>query len=199
VDGLSDEALLASLRTGPEYLSEFYRRHVARVIGMGARRFNNAEDVADFVANVFVEVMTSIDSFDPARGSAVAWLYGLGGNVAAAMRRRASRTVDAERRLAGRALLDQDDHARVEERIDAAAAARQVYEAMQALSESDRQLLELIAVDGLSPSAAAATLGISGIAARVRLVRARGRLQATMRSTGRPFPTQHTVKEEAPA
>jgi len=76
---------------------------------------------------------------------------------------------------------------------------RQVYEAMQALSESDRQLLELIAVDGLSPSAAAATLGISAIAARVRLVRARGRLQAAMRLTGRPFPNRHTVNEEAPA
>ena len=195
---LRDEALLASFRAGPEYLSEFYRRHVARVMGMGARRFRKPEDVADFVANVFLEVITSVDQFDEARGSAVAWLYGLGGNVASGMRRKAWRIGDAEERAAGRALLDSDDYVRVEERIDAATQARSVYEALQWLRDADRRLLELVAVDGLSPTEAASTLGISPIAARVRLVRARGRLRASLRAAHVPFPT-HTVTEEARA
>jgi RNA polymerase sigma-70 factor (ECF subfamily) len=123
--------------------------------------------------------MTSANWFDPARGSAVAWLYGVGANVAASMRRRTGRIVDSERRLAGRALLDADDYVRVEERIDAA-AARRVYEAMQTLSESDRRLFELIAVDSLTTRDAASALGVSPVAARVRLLRVRRRLRAVL-------------------
>ena len=89
--------------------------------------------MADFVANVFLEVMRSAGGYDPRRGNAVAWLYGLAGNVAAGMRRQQQRLTDAEHRLAGRALLDADDYARVEERIDAASALRRAFEAMQQL------------------------------------------------------------------
>ena len=92
------------------------------------RRFSTPEDVADFVANVFLEVLRSAGSYDPRRGDAVAWLYGLAGNVAAGMRRQQRRSTDAEHRLAGRSLLDADDYARVEERIDAASALRRAYE-----------------------------------------------------------------------
>jgi RNA polymerase sigma factor (sigma-70 family) len=164
----SDEGLLAAIAAGPGFLPEFYRRHVARVTGVGVRRFSTPEDVADFVANVFLEVLRSAGSYDPRRGDAVAWLYGLAGNVAAGMRRQQRRSTDAEHRLAGRALLDADDYARVEERIDAASALRCAYEAMQQLPEQDRRRLELVAVDGLSTGEAARALGISAVATRVR-------------------------------
>lgn len=123
----SDEELLVAVGAGPGALPEFYRRHVDRVTRMGVRRFGNAEDVADFVASVFVEVLASAARFDPRRGSAVAWLYGLAGNVAAGMYRRGSQAAQAEQRLSGRALLDSDDYIRVEERIDAAAELRRMY------------------------------------------------------------------------
>ena len=90
--GASDEELLAAIAAGPGAFPEFYRRHVARVTGMGVRRFDSPEDVADFVANVFLEVLGSADRFDPRRGTAVAWLYGVAGNVAAGMYRRQART-----------------------------------------------------------------------------------------------------------
>jgi DNA-directed RNA polymerase specialized sigma24 family protein len=72
------------------------------VTGVGVRRFSRPEDVADFVANVFLKVLESAGSYDPRRGNAVAWLYGLAGNVAAGMRRQQQRLTDAEHRLAGR-------------------------------------------------------------------------------------------------
>jgi hypothetical protein len=50
VHELTDEELLAAISAGPGAIREFYLRHVARVTGMGVRRFDNAEDVADFVA-----------------------------------------------------------------------------------------------------------------------------------------------------
>jgi RNA polymerase sigma factor (sigma-70 family) len=110
----------------------------------------------------------------------VAWLYGLGSNVAAAMYRQQARALRAEQQLQGHALLDADDYARVEERIDAAAGLRRTYTAMQRLTHQDRQVLELVAVDGLSAVEAARALSISPVAARVRLTRARNRLRAAL-------------------
>jgi RNA polymerase sigma-70 factor (ECF subfamily) len=177
---VSDEQLLAEIAAGPGGLPEFYRRHVGRVIGMGARRFGNPADVADFTAEVFLEVMTSAASFDPRRGRAVAWLYGVAANVAARMFRKRSRERTAAARLAGHALLDADDHLRVEQRIDAVRDLRSAYRAMAELEPGDRQILELVAIDGLTPVDAAAALGISRVAARVRLSRARRRLSEAM-------------------
>lgn len=195
-DERSDEELLVAIGAGPGALPEFYRRHVAKVTGMGVRRFDSPEDVADFVADVFMEVLRSAGRYDPRRGAAISWLYGLAGNVAAGMRRRQARLIDAERRVAGRALLDANDHLRVEERIDAAAALRRTYRAMRRLPDADRRLLELITVDELSPAEAAEALGIGVVAARVRLLRARARLRALLSAADQPRPgTTNLVKE----
>lgn len=189
---VSDEELLAAVGAGPGAFPEFYRRHVAKVTGMGVRRFGDAEEVADFVADVFLEVLSSAARFDPRRGGAVPWLYGVAANVAADRGRRRMRRVRAEQRLAGRAFLDADDCARVEERIDAAARLRRTYQAMRHLPERDRRLLELVAVDGLSTGEAARALAISPVAARVRLSRARARLRAALAEAG-------DVHDERPA
>ena len=192
----SDEELLAAIATGPGAFPEFYRRHVARVTAMGVRRFGNPEDVADFVATVFLEVLGSADGFDPGRGPAVAWLYGVGSNVATAMYRQRWRAVQAEQRISGRALLDPDDYARVEEGIDAAARLRQTYLAMRDLPEQDRRLLELVAVDGLSTREAAHALKLTPVAVRVRLSRARSRLRVALtRQDGPDTRALHTIQE----
>jgi RNA polymerase sigma-70 factor (ECF subfamily) len=192
----SNEDVLVAVAAGPGALAEFYRRHVAKVVGMGVPRFSNPEDVADFVATVFLEVLRSAGGYNPRRGSAVSWLYGVAGNVAAGMYRNQARAVDAEQRLAGRQLLDADDFARVEERIDAAAALRHVYQAMQRLGDADRRLLELVAVDGLSLGEAADALRITPVAARVRLTRARRRLRTAMRLADLPSTVTYLVREE---
>lgn len=193
----TDEDLLVAVAAGPGALQEFYRRHVAKIMGMGVRRFGNPEDVADFVATVFLEVLNSAGGFDPRRGNAVSWLYGLASNVAIGMYRQQARSTDAQLRLAGRALMDADDISRVEERIDAAARLRQVHQAMSRLGDADRRLLELVAVDGLSPSQVADALTITPVAVRVRLLRARHRLRAAMSVPEPPAdPSPFLIKEE---
>jgi RNA polymerase sigma factor (sigma-70 family) len=195
VQDRSDEQLLVAIAAGPGALPEFYQRHVVKVMAMGYRRFTSPDDVADFVADVFVEVMTSAHSFDPRRGRAVPWLYGLAAHVAAAHLRRRARDADVQRQVNGRALLGDDDYARVEERIDAATALRHTYTAMQRLGDHDRRLLELVAVDGLAPAEAAAALGITGVAARVRLVRARTRLRTAIAAADPPPPARYATRE----
>ena len=176
----SDEDLLLAIAAGPGALPEFYRRHVARIVGFGARRFAQPEDVADFVADVFVEVLAGAHRFDPQRGTGVGWLYGLAGNVAAASLRRQARAGDVARRLSGRAALDEDGYDRVEAQIDAAHRLRATYRALLTLPDGDRRVLELVAVDGLRPAEAATALGLSAVATRVRLTRARRRLRTAV-------------------
>ncbi len=179
-DERTDEELVAAIAAGPGGLPEFYRRHVGQVMAAGARRFREPEDVADFTATVFLRVLESAGRFDPRRGSAVAWLYGIVNHVASEERRRHTQQIRAEIAVSGRDLLADDDIERLERSIDASADARAVYEALADLPESDRRLLELIAVDNLSPAQAAGVLGISRIAVRVRLYRSRRRLRESM-------------------
>jgi RNA polymerase sigma factor (sigma-70 family) len=177
-DERTDEELLAAIAAGPGALPEFYRRHVGRIVAAGARRYREPADVADFTAAVFLRVIESAVRYDPRRGKAVAWLYGIANNVAAEERRRRAQAARAELRISGRDLLADDDIERLERRIDAESDARAVHEALERLPEGDQALLELIAVDGLSPAEAAGVLGISRVAVRVRLHRSRGRLRA---------------------
>jgi RNA polymerase sigma-70 factor (ECF subfamily) len=97
-------------------------------------------------------------------------------------RRRTAREREAAGRFAGRRLLDEDDIARLEERIDAEGAARSAYAALAGLADGERAVLELVAIDGLAVKDAAAALGISPGAARVRLHRARRSAQSVLSS-----------------
>lgn len=176
----SDESLLRRIPTDTDAVETFYRRHVGRIQSFAVRRAHSPDQAADLVAGVFLAVLESADRFDPRRGRAVPWLYGVAANVAAAERRRWSREQDTTGRVAGRRLLDDDDIGELEAQIDAARAMRPLQEALARLDEPERQILELVSVDGLTPSAAAHALGIAAPAARMRLMRARVHLRAQL-------------------
>jgi RNA polymerase sigma factor (sigma-70 family) len=166
-----------------EAFESFYREHVDAVLRYATRRTDDPHDAADLVAEVFLAAIRSADGYREELGSPIAWLYGIARNLAAAERRRAARTWDAESRISGHRLLDEDDIARLEERIDAERSSRSLLAHIARLPESQREVLELIAVDGLTTAQTAAVLGISTVAARVRLHRARSALQTMLRAT----------------
>jgi RNA polymerase sigma factor (sigma-70 family) len=171
-------AELAWIASDPEAFEAFYREHVEAVQRFVARRVDDPYLAADLTADVFLAAIDSAHSYRPGRVEPIAWLYGIARNVVAAERRRSGREQRAERRLPPSAeLIDADDLARLHERIDAEAASRQLYAAMDRLSEGGRAVLELVVLEGLSASEAAEALGIRPAAARVRLHRARRRLQ----------------------
>jgi RNA polymerase sigma-70 factor (ECF subfamily) len=179
-DDRTDEELLLAVARGPGALDELYRRHVDRVLAFGARRFTSPEDVADFTADVFVQVLTSAARYDPARGSALAWLFGIAVNVARSTRRREARISRTAERWSGRELLDDDDTVRIEARIDAHADARRAWGRLVGLPERDRELLALVLVDGLAPNEAAAALGLRPGTARAILSRRRRELRTML-------------------
>ena len=164
-----------------EAFESFYREHVDAVLRYATRRTDDPHDAADLVADVFLAAIRSASGYREELGSPLAWLYGIARNLAAAERRRAARTWAAESRIAGHRLLDQDDIARIEERIDAERSSRDLLDHVAKLPDGQREVFELIAIDGLTTAQTAAVLGISTVAARVRLHRARSALHAMLR------------------
>ncbi|WP_340379738.1 RNA polymerase sigma factor [Streptomyces sp. SS7] len=157
---------------------EFYRRHVDAVTRFVARRVDDPHTAADLTAEIFLAVLDSAHTYRPGLGSETAWLYGIARNVVSSERRRAAREAERDRRFSGRRLLEADDIARLEDKLDAESPGRRLLAALSRLPEGERAVIELVAVDQLTVTEAAAALGIRQVTARVRLHRARKALRA---------------------
>jgi RNA polymerase sigma-70 factor (ECF subfamily) len=177
VERLRGGGLAAAVRD-PQLFEEFYRRHVDAVMRFVARRVNDPHTAADLTAEIFLAVLDSADSYRPRLGSETAWLYGIARNVVSSERRRIARETERDLRFSGRRLLEADDIVRIEDRLDAERPARRMLAALAGLPEGERAVIELIAVDQLTVTEAAAVLGISQVTARVRLHRARKALRS---------------------
>lgn len=164
----------------PEAFEAFYREHVEAVQRFVARRVDDPHLAADLTAEVFLAAIAAAGSYAPRRGVPAAWLFGIARNVVSSEHRRAGRERRAQAEVAGRRLLDSDDIARMQDRIDAAARTRELYAALHDLPEGERAVFELSALDGLTPAQAARVLGIRPVTARVRLHRARARLHGQL-------------------
>jgi RNA polymerase sigma-70 factor, ECF subfamily len=100
--------------------------------------------------------------------------------VVAGRLRRQGRERRANARVRGRELLDNDDIARIDDRLAAAEQSRRLFGAMDRLPPSERAVLELIALDELTLPEVAVALAIRPVTARVRLYRARRRMAAAL-------------------
>jgi RNA polymerase sigma factor (sigma-70 family) len=172
--------------TDPDLFEAFYREHVEGVQRFVARRVGDRQRAADLTAEIFLAAIDSSARFERDRGTPKAWLYGIARVLVADDRRRRGRERIGEERLRGSALLDEDDAARMDARIDAAAQSRRLYEAMDRLPEAERAVLELVALDELTVAEAAAAARVPPVTARVRLHRARRRLREELEAAAEP-------------
>jgi RNA polymerase sigma-70 factor (ECF subfamily) len=158
--------------------SRVFRSEVDVITGYFARRSHDPQTVADLTADTFVEAMRSFDSFDPARGSARAWLFAIARRVDVRRCEPSGHRRDAARRDARRWVLD-DPNATDDllARIDAQHAGRALMERLAGHDPLGRSAVELVDLAGLTPKEAALALGVSPGALRVRLFRARARLR----------------------
>lgn len=169
---------ITRIGTDPDIFEVFYRAHLDSVQRFVARRVHDPHLAADLVADIFLAAIDGANGYRRDRGSPAGWLVGVARNVVAAEFRRQARDRQAVRRVCGRRHLDPDSLARIEERIDAERETRRLYDALASLPRQDRALMELVGVDGLSVTEAAAVLGLKPGAARVRLHRSRARIQS---------------------
>jgi RNA polymerase sigma-70 factor (ECF subfamily) len=168
---------LTRIAYDPATFEAFYRTHVEATQRFVARRVADPYLAADLTADIFLAAVDAAESYQPDRGTPSAWLFGVARNVVAGEHRRAARERDAHARAGGRRLLAPDDVERMQARIDAAAHSRQLFAALAQLPDGERAVLELVALDELTVTEAAAALGLRPVTARVRLHRARGTLR----------------------
>jgi hypothetical protein len=82
-------------------------------------------------------------SFDPRKGTARSWVFGIARHVYATYCEKYSQQQDKLRRLAGRRELDRDQVGELLERIDAERAGRDMLTELATLPERDRTVIEL--------------------------------------------------------
>jgi RNA polymerase sigma factor (sigma-70 family) len=167
----------SSTGSGLVEFEQVYRAEVDVVMAYFARRCAEPQTVADLTSETFVRAASGFAGFDPARGSPRAWVFGIAARVYAGHCEQLAGGRAAVARLAGRQPLDCDELEELAARIDAERDGRRLIERCAQLSELERTAVELVDVAGFTPKEAAAALGVSRVALRQRLSRARARLR----------------------
>jgi RNA polymerase sigma factor (sigma-70 family) len=160
-----------------EEFEQLYLRNVDVLMGYFARRCRDPQTVADLTSETFVRAMDGFAGFDPGRGSDRAWLFGIATRVFARHCAQSAGGRDAVARLGGHRPLDGDEIEELAGRIDAERDGRALMRRCAQLPAVERAAIELVDLEGLTPKEAALALGVSGVAFRKRLSRARSRLR----------------------
>ncbi|MFI6499141.1 RNA polymerase sigma factor [Nonomuraea typhae] len=146
-------------------------RYVAQRLGVDA-----AEDV---VSDAFLIAFRKRAQFDPARAAVRTWLYGIATNLIGKHRRQEARMLRALGRHGPEP--DQPGHEdRVVVQVSAEGLRRDLAGALAGLEQRDRDVVQLIALAGLSHEEVAEALGIPNGTVRSRLNRARKKLRGAL-------------------
>jgi RNA polymerase sigma factor (sigma-70 family) len=160
-----------------EEFEQIYLRNVDVLMGYFARRCRDPQTVADLTSETFVRAVDGFAKFDPRRGSDRAWLFGIAAHVFARHCAQSAGSREAVARLGGHRPLDGDEIDELAERIDAERDGRALMRRCEQLPAVERAAIELVDLEGLTPQEAAVALGVSRVAFRKRLSRARSRLR----------------------
>ena len=181
-DARSDETLLAALTAEPDAFAPFYRRHVTPLLAYFARRTGSPELAADLTAETFAAALDGAQRFDPARGPAVGWLYGIARRRLADAQRRGAVEDRARRRLGMQPLVLTDAAL---ERVDALAAldAPSVLRALDALPGDQRDAVRARVLDEREYADIALTARTSESVVRKRVSRGLARLRSRLEDT----------------
>jgi RNA polymerase sigma factor (sigma-70 family) len=172
-----------------DHFAEVYRTSGTAVLGYALRRCASREDALDVVAETFATAWRRRADLPADPAEARPWLFGIARHCLANSTRSAARTGRLGSRLAGSFVPDAvPDPAVLHEQ---SVAARRMRDALAELSAEDRELVTLIAWEGLTPAGAAAVLGLTTGAARTRLYRARTRLRTVLAATADAEETDH--------
>jgi RNA polymerase sigma-70 factor (ECF subfamily) len=174
-----DPVLVARLRQGDAgAFDDAYARFRPRIYGFLWRLSRDPEVAMDLVQDTFVALARNATKLAPDTNLA-AWLFTVARNAHRSHRRWAA--LDA-----GRLVVLEDDlpvpggGRGPDESVDAARARQRLERAIFSLGEAHREVLLLVAVEGMSHDQAAAILGTTPEATRQRLSRARAELASRM-------------------
>lgn len=162
-----------------DHFRALFDAHFKDVLGYALRRVGDIDAASDVAAEVFIVAWRKLDSM-PTGSEARPWLFGVARNVVLNERRGIRRRNNLAKKIA--AAIDQQLKD-VEASTDQS-EIEQVVKAMEHLNEEERELLRLVAWEELTPSEAAAVLGIPAVTARTKLHKARIKLRTTLAAQG---------------
>ncbi|GAA2818126.1 RNA polymerase sigma factor [Nonomuraea rubra] len=173
-----DAEVIRRARSDPAAFSALFDRHAPALHRYVVRRLGD-ELADDVVAETFLAAFRRLGHYDTAHRDARPWLYGIAANLIGKHRRAEIR---AYRALARTGVDDvAESYAdRVESRVAAGAAQRELAAALARLSPEDREVLLMIAWADLSYEETATALGIPVGTVRSRLHRARKKTRAAL-------------------
>jgi RNA polymerase sigma factor (sigma-70 family) len=167
--------------------SRLYRDHEREILRYALRRSAEPQDAADVVAETFLVAWRRLGEV-PIDAEARLWLYATARRVLANHQRGIKRRCRLAERLR--------DELRQQLPLQPA-PGRPVLDALADMGNADRELLMLVAMEELSPSEAARVLGVSAMAVRTRLHRARRRLRARLAEESEEKPRNEIEMGEA--
>jgi RNA polymerase sigma factor (sigma-70 family) len=159
-----------------ERFEAVYRELYGPICGYTLRRVRDPEDAAEAIAETFATLWRRFDRC-PDDDELRPWLFGVARRVIANQRRGERRRTALGERLAANV-----DRAAFEA-LHTDEATSELARAFGTLSEPDRELLSLVAWEGLTREELAIALGTSRAAVRLRLHRARKRLKDALPPT----------------
>ena len=177
--------------TAEQWIAALYRAHAPALLRYLTARVGTAT-AEDLTAETFLVVIRRRQTFDDARGSSRAWLFGIASNAVREHLRGERRYLRALARADGEPGEEQAHTEAVADRLDAEAAIARLVPHLLELSPVDRDILLLTSWAGLGPSEVAEALGLSAAAVRSRLHRTRRRLRATSAAAA-GSPSESTV------
>lgn len=172
----TDAELIRRARKDPEALSELYGRYHSPLYAWFRSRLPEAE-ASELTAELFAQVALSLRRFrDEAGGTAGPWLFGIARNLLRRYHERGRLEVEARARL-GMPIRSYDlETDEVDQRLDATALRPELASALDALPQEQRDALELRVLHERPYDQIATALGCTETAARLRVMRALGRL-----------------------
>jgi RNA polymerase sigma factor (sigma-70 family) len=144
----------------PGAFETLYRRYAASIYGVAVRVLRQAFLAQEVVQDTFVAVWNAPDAYDPSRGPFRAYLMSLAHHRAVDAVRREERLRDRERRANPDPGPGEDVMETVVEEADLVDRRRQVREALLALPEEQRRLVELMYFNGWTQTKIAEAEGI---------------------------------------
>ncbi|MEV4892686.1 RNA polymerase sigma factor [Nonomuraea sp. NPDC059023] len=175
---LADAELIQRSRRDPAAFAALFDRHAPALHRYVTRRLGDslADDV---VAETFLTAFRRRARYDVSHPEARPWLYGIAANLIGKHRRKEQRFYQALART-GVDEVAESYADRVEARVSASAAQRDLAGALAVLSPEDREVLLMIAWADLSYEEVALALGIPIGTVRSRLHRARKKTRAAL-------------------
>ena len=179
---MSDDAeLLERIRNGAtDDFAEIVQRHQSRVFAILHRYERDAQKLEDLAQETFVKAWRALAQFD-GRAPLEHWLSRIAARTALDHLRKEKR----RRNEIGLPELGEDVldwlHSNDEKReLDSRSAAEILERAMRELSPADRVVITMQEIEGRSVKEISAAIGSSGVAVRVRAMRARARLKQAL-------------------